>query len=390
MAKALHAEISGGGLAALVAATRLGQAGWSVRVHERSAAIRDSGSGIYVWENGLRVLEAIGAYEEATEGAVAGKGSKFRGAGGEERSRMPEDLERRMRLRSIPRQQLLTALISAAERAGVEIRTGSDVAAASPDGRLHLTSGEVLKADIVIGADGVHSPVRHSLDLTGSFEEMPDGALRAMIPRRPEDGDDYYVEHWNGTRRILVTPVSRDQIYLALTCLHEDEAARAIPLDKRLWRESFPHLASMIDRIDEARWDRFVMVKARQWSLGHAAIVGDAAHAMTPNLGQGGGMAMQNALSLATELAHLGRREEIPAALARWEARERDLVGHTQTWSWLYGFLTTWPDELRSDAVFAASNSRWLIEQRFRTALSVPYGSGPEGLAAPASGEGPT
>ena len=64
-----HAEIVGAGFAGLTAACALAQRGWSVRVHERAEALRTTGAGIYIYENGLRVLEAVGAYDAAMKGA---------------------------------------------------------------------------------------------------------------------------------------------------------------------------------------------------------------------------------------------------------------------------------------------------------------------------------
>ena len=61
----MHAEIAGAGFAGLAAAIALRQRGWTVRVHEKEAALRAFGAGIFVWENGLRVLHAIGAYDDA-------------------------------------------------------------------------------------------------------------------------------------------------------------------------------------------------------------------------------------------------------------------------------------------------------------------------------------
>src|SRR5215475_10177495 len=64
-----HVEIIGAGFAGLTAACAFAQRGWSVRVHERAERLRPSGAGIYIYENGLRVLEAVGAYEAAVKGA---------------------------------------------------------------------------------------------------------------------------------------------------------------------------------------------------------------------------------------------------------------------------------------------------------------------------------
>src|SRR5437763_690314 len=69
MAKKRKVEIVGAGFAGLAAACAFAQRGWSVRVHERADELRTTGAGIYVYENGLRVLEALGAYAEAVRGA---------------------------------------------------------------------------------------------------------------------------------------------------------------------------------------------------------------------------------------------------------------------------------------------------------------------------------
>src|SRR5260370_41996352 len=63
-----HAEIAGAGFAGLTAACALAQRGWSVRVHERGQRLRTTGAGIYIYENGLRVLAAVAAYERAGQG----------------------------------------------------------------------------------------------------------------------------------------------------------------------------------------------------------------------------------------------------------------------------------------------------------------------------------
>lgn len=376
MSKQFRAEIAGGGLCALTTATALAQRGWKVRVHERNAELREAGAGIYIWENGLKILGALGAREDALRGANRGTASELRDHHNRVVPRVALDGQNATQIYALPRQQLLQALLNAARRAGVEVVTRSEAVGATPDGTLRLADGSALAADLVIGADGVHSKVRDSLNLLSQYELLAEGAIRAMVPRLPEDGDGRFVEHWNEARRVLVTPCSSDQIYLALTCLHHDREAARVPIDKTLWKASFPHLESLIDRIGpSARWDRFAIVKLARWSEGHVAVTGDAAHAMPPNLGQGGGMAMQNGLSLAHELAGIASRDDIPAALRRWEERERELTEHTQLWSMLYGVLTTWPDDLRTAAMNFTSSHPWLSAQRLRAALSQPTGA---------------
>jgi 2-polyprenyl-6-methoxyphenol hydroxylase-like FAD-dependent oxidoreductase len=155
--------------------------------------------------------------------------------------------------------------------------------------------------------------------------------------------------------------------------LDRDAVAKAVPVDRGAWKRWFPHLEPLIDRLDDqGRYDRFELIKLRRWSAGRVAVIGDAAHALPPNIGQGGGCAMMNALSLAV---HLDRDRDVPAALDAWERAERPLTEHTQRISWLLGLPTTWPPSLRAKALALAGKSKWLVKQRTRTALHRPTGT---------------
>ena len=117
-----HAEIVGAGFAGLTAACALAQRGWSVRVHERGAQLRTTGAGIYIYENGLRVLEAVGAYDAAIKGAPFAHTREVR----DDRNRtISVHRWGGSRVFSIVRQTVINALAEAAARAGAEIVTSS-------------------------------------------------------------------------------------------------------------------------------------------------------------------------------------------------------------------------------------------------------------------------
>jgi 2-polyprenyl-6-methoxyphenol hydroxylase-like FAD-dependent oxidoreductase len=378
MSKTLTAIIAGGGLGGLATAAALAQRGWDVTVYERQPALRAAGSGIYIWENGLRVLEALGAYEQAVRGA-------FEGAAFEQRDRHGTVIDSApvgagKRLLTVPRSQLLDALRDAALRAGVKVVTSAEVIGATPRGELRFANGDVARADLAVGVDGIWSRVREALGLEKYHQQTVEGALRTVIERRPGDiaaaDARKYIENWNGNRRFLVTPINDTQIYLALTCPEHDRAARNTHVDKALWGGAFPHWAHLIDRIGaEVSWGVYSIIECSAWSAGRTAILGDAAHAQPPNLGQGGGMAMQNGLALACALEGVERAEQIPAALEAWEARERPLVDHCQKWSTLYGEVAFLPDEVRNSTIRAAMSHPWVREQINRAAHHVPTGA---------------
>jgi 2-polyprenyl-6-methoxyphenol hydroxylase-like FAD-dependent oxidoreductase len=371
-----HAEIAGAGFAGLTAACALAQRGWSVRVHERGERLRTTGAGIYIYENGLRVLAAVGAYAAAVEGAPFAHTREVR----DDRNRVISVHRwEGSRVFSIVRQTVINALAAAAERAGAEIITGSVATAASADGELVLADGRKLKADLIVGADGSNSAVREAVGLLWKRKFLVDGATRLLIAKTEQErvaaDAGTTVEYWSGTRRVLYTPCSENDIYVALTMLDRDEIAKATPVRKDAWERWFPHLEPLIDRFGEqGRYDRFDLIKLRRWSAGRVALVGDAAHAQPPNIGQGGGCAMMNALSLAV---HLERYAEVPAALAAWEKNERPITEHTQRMSYLLGLPTTWPPLLRTFALGWAGRSKWLVRQRTKTALHWPTGTAP-------------
>jgi 2-polyprenyl-6-methoxyphenol hydroxylase-like FAD-dependent oxidoreductase len=369
-----HAEIAGAGFAGLVAACALAQRGWSVRVHERADQLRTTGAGIYVYENGLRVLESVGAYDVTVKGAPFAHTREVRDGNNK---LISVHRWAGSRVFSIVRQNVINALAAVAARAGVEIVTNSAAIGATPEGELVLANGQRNKADLIIGADGSNSRLRDSLGLLAKRKYLVDGCTRLLMEKtageRVATHGATTIEYWSGTRRVLYTPCSETDIYIALTMLDTDEAAKTVPVRKDDWKRWFPHLEPLIDRIgDQGRYDRFDLIKLKRWSAGRVVIVGDAAHALPPNIGQGGGCAMMNALSLAV---YLQRDDDVAAALANWEHNERPLTEHTQRVSYFLGLPTTWPPRVRTFTLGMIGRSKWLTAQRTRTALHRPTGT---------------
>jgi 2-polyprenyl-6-methoxyphenol hydroxylase-like FAD-dependent oxidoreductase len=368
-----HAEIAGAGFAGLTAACALAQRGWSVRVHERADRLRTTGAGIYIYENGLRVLETVGAFAAAVQGAPFAHTREVRDGRGR---LISVHNWKGSRVFSIVRQNVINALAAVAQQSGVEIATNSPAAGATPEGELILADGTSRKADLVVAADGSNSRLRDSLGLLHKRKYLVDGCTRLLMDKTAAEhasGDGKTIEYWSGTRRVLYTPCSETDIYIALTMLDTDQNAKAVPVRTDEWKRWFPSLEALIDRIGvQGRYDRFELIKLKRWSAGRVAVIGDAAHALPPNIGQGGGCAMMNALSLAV---YLEREPDTAKALETWERNERPITDHTQRISYLLGLATTWPPALRAAALGLAGRSKWLTAQRTRTALHRPTGT---------------
>jgi 2-polyprenyl-6-methoxyphenol hydroxylase-like FAD-dependent oxidoreductase len=234
-----------------------------------------------------------------------------------------------------------------------------------------------MQADLIVAADGINSTLRDSFGLVAKRKPLADGAIRLLIDKTAEERNSAEpgktIEYWSGKRRVLYTPCSEDKIYVALTMLDSDVIAKAVPLRKPEWKSSFPHLAGLIDRLgDDGRYDRFELIKLKRWSSGRVAVIGDAAHALPPNIGQGAGCGMMNALSLAVFLDRFDNPSE---ALASWEKQERPLTDHTQRMSYFLGLPTSWPPALRAAFFTLAGRSKWMVKQRTLTARHRPTGT---------------
>ncbi len=334
MAGRRHAEIAGGGFAGLVAAIALSQRGWSVRVHEKSEALRAFGAGIFIWENGLRILKAIGAYDDVVAGSHEGKIYEVRDQGVVV-DRTEFSVERNDRMLTMTRQTLYSAILAVAEDADIEFVLNSEVTGATPDGELTTADGRRYRADLVVGADGVRSNVRDSLGLRSERNVARLGLLRILAPRCLDElgpgSWDNVIDFYNlpvRSLRILYVPCNSDDLYMAMMAPAGDLEATEIPLRQDIWVPAFPELEPAIRRASEdGRYDPYETGKLTSWSAGRVAIVGDSAHAMVPSLGQGAGFAMMNALALAVAVDGAPSIEE---ALAAWEARERPMTEFTQ------------------------------------------------------------
>lgn len=337
-AKAKHVEIAGGGFAGLVAAITFRKNGWSVTLHEKSDALRPLGAGIFLWENGLKILEQCGVldevladsvtppfYETRIHDLIASK-EAFGGA----------------RWRTMMRSTLHGALAGEAERLGVEVIVNSEVVSADADGSLKLANGEVRTADLIVGADGVGSKVRDSLGFQYKRTFSRDGIARVLVERDPElmGGEwDNVIDMWHfapRVMRILYVPCNERYLYLGLMAPMEDEEASRTPIVLDAWAETFPRLLPALKRIakmENVRRDQYQTNELDSWTQGKVALVGDAAHAMCPALAQGAGTGMVNAYTLA---AMVSQADDIAGFLPKWEAHVRGVTDRCQSRSAYY------------------------------------------------------
>ena len=340
-----RAQIAGAGYAGLMTATLLAQRGWKVTVHERSEAVGEIGAGIFLHNNGLVVLEEAGLMEELApngERLLRDRMVDHRGRVMQERDLSGSNTRRW----SFPRQAPIEVLQGAARRLGVEIRTRSAIESARPDGVLVGEDGREHEGDLVIGADGYRSAVRGALGLTRIERRLPTTSIRFLLPGRELTPDPTSTEYWSRRRRIALAACGPDHTYCYMACPEGDESGSEVPVNVESWSDHFPHLHDVFELLhrSEPYKASYSWVQAHAWSKGKVALLGDAAHALPPTLGQGSNLAMSNARSLVT---FLERSADIPTALLAWEGAVRETTDATQRWARYYDQMTKyWPNPL--------------------------------------------
>ncbi len=318
-----HAEIVGAGFAGLAAATALAQAGWSVRVHERDPVARTVGSGIYVQPFAQQVLRRLGLFERFAAEAFH---PRTRAIYVDGRRCSTTDISGHFL--GITRARLHHLLVEAARGAGVELAFGSTVAEVEAAGALRLAEGERVPADLVVLADGVRSGLTEALGISVHRTRHQDGIIRVLRDRSGMRGPqwDEVIDAYDyrfRPLRMLYSPCGHDAFYFCLMAPAGSERA-GLPVEAALWSASFPMFAPAIARIgDGGHYDRYTTTTLSRWSAGRVAVVGDAAHVMPSSLGQGAGVSMLNALALVRAVVG---GNDVPGALAGWEARTRPMV----------------------------------------------------------------
>lgn len=348
----MQALIAGGGIGGLAAALATARAGWGVRLYERAPAFSEVGAGIQLGPNVVRVLHGWGLADSLARVAAFPQQLEVRSAlSGRTlgRLRLGETMLQRYGAPyvTVHRADLHSLLLEAVRQTGVVLKLNHPLTQFTQDANtvtVQSGDGPPVEAEVLVGADGLWSPVRQWLLGDGPPRSTGHLAYRALVqqadlPKALRSGD---VSVWLGPRlHVVQYPVQggeslnivaivhgeapgdldnwdhstgAQELLAALTgsCVALQNLVRAVP-DWRLW----------------ALCDRAPMQGAYQHALGRVALLGDAAHPMRPYLAQGAGMAIEDAADLGRALAQaLDPALDVPTmlnryALNRWQRNAR-------------------------------------------------------------------
>jgi 2-polyprenyl-6-methoxyphenol hydroxylase-like FAD-dependent oxidoreductase len=343
--------IVGGGIGGIAAAVALHHAGINAMVYERAPQLREVGAGMMLWPNATRVLRSFGLLEDVL--AHSGSSTHFL----VRTSRGVVLMNIALGKFDVPavcmrRSDLLAVLLAALPPGSIRLgHTLNKLEQSKDKVKISFGDGVVAEHDAVIGADGIRSRVR--TELFGNSDPIYRGyTVWRGVARY--DGSAIVSgansETWGAGKRfgILNTGPGKFTWYAAVNVPpdHLDApVGRKHELQEafRGWHEPILDLISATKDDEIMKNGAYDLVPLRRWGQGRVTLLGDAAHPCTPNLGQGGGMALEDAAVLAK---CFDQEISLEVALRRYETLRRQRTRHIQQRSRLMGDIAQWENRI--------------------------------------------
>lgn len=333
-----NAIVIGAGIGGLAVACALARQGVAITVLEQARALDEVGAGIQISPNGLAVLRGLGLAREAQgQGAVQASAvvmSAFDKPGPLAKldlTRLDDD----QRYLFLHRSDLVSFLARATREANVSFEFGKSVDQIIPGDlpQVHLTDGTSRRAELIIGADGIHSRTRAALNGDDKAEFTGQVAWRAIVPNRFDHPAEAHVTM--GRKRHLVSYPIRGGSLVNLVAVEERmdwaEEGWSLPDDPANLRAAFSEYQgrakAMIEAVQRVNlWGLHRHRVAPVWHAEGVALLGDAAHPTLPFLAQGANMALEDAWVLTDALKTKGIKQGLPAYQNRREARVTKVI----------------------------------------------------------------
>ena len=326
--------VIGAGLGGLSAALSLSRAGFDVRVYEQASTLREVGAGVQISPNASRVLHGLGLAEDLARAGVRPLAWHQR-RWDDGRTLLRTPLADRIEAAfgyphyQIHRADLLDALVRAvpADR----IHLGHRLTGLSDVGdrvRVDFDNGARAEADVLVGADGIHSTVRGRLFGDDRARFTGCVAYRGLVPADRLRGLDVEVtaQVWMGPGRHFVHYFVRDRRLLNFVAVVEQDTwTRESWTDRgdvadalRAFDGWHPQVRAILSAVDETYvWALFDRPPLDRWSAGRITLLGDAGHPMLPFMAQGAAQAIEDGATLAACLT--SSTSDIPRALRAYE-----------------------------------------------------------------------
>jgi 2-polyprenyl-6-methoxyphenol hydroxylase-like FAD-dependent oxidoreductase len=340
--------IQGAGIAGITLAIALQQRGYKVNLVERATRLTEVGAGIWMAANAMQVFAQLGFAEKVIEAGWPVRLLRLQDwkSGDIQTTNMSQiakeyGFETIAIHRGVLQRLLFERLEADSVRFGCEVKSviqSDDQVFAS------LSNGSSCAAATIVGADGFNSQMRRMAGLGGEKRYSGSSSYRAIARDAhilATEAEHEAYEIWAKGCRLGFSKINAHDYYWYMTFnapAGEASSANEIRIHaEKLFRDFFPQWMGLLENTpaqEIVRTDISDLKPLLQWSSGRIGLIGDAAHATTPNLGQGGAMAIEDALTLAHESVKAGLNE---AAWKRFEQLRRKKVDWIVSTSWSIG-----------------------------------------------------
>ena len=349
----LQVAIIGGGIGGLAAANALSQRGIDVRVYEQAGQLAEVGAGVGLAPNGMRMLRRLGLGD-----AVEHWGNRWTDAqycrldGTLVAPLLPAD-QGPIDYFGMHRADLLDILLS--RLSGDVVRLGYrciDFEQNDESATATFANGARVSADVVVGADGIHSTLQPHVAPVADPIHSGSTAYRGVIRADSVSWPPGTARLWMGEgKHFLAYPLRANQLLnfvgFVPTRARMKESWSAPGDPAELAREFAgwdPKVGAIIGQVTQTfRWGLYDREPRRRWTKTRLTLLGDAAHPMLPHAGQGANQALEDAVALATLLKGADRKRA-PAALLAYEALRRERTAEVQRRSRRTGARLDAPD----------------------------------------------
>ena len=327
----MRITVIGAGIGGLAAARACALRGAQVTLLEQAPEITEVGAGLQISPNGFAVLDALGLGGDVAQAAVQASAVSLRDYRRGEVLRM--DLAGAgQAFHFVHRAELIDILAEGARSAGVEIRLGQEVTAVKPGEppQITLADKSVLEADLVIGADGLHSRVRPEITPTQDAFFTGQVAWRATLPNVSGQGDEVRL-YMGPKRHVVLYPLKGGEMLNVVAIQEREDWAEeswTLGADPAGLQAAFadfgPEVTEVLAAVKQVHlWGLFRHQVAQNWHSAGVTMLGDAAHPTLPFMAQGANMALEDAWVLADALDAPG---DLIERLAQYQTRRRARV----------------------------------------------------------------
>ncbi len=305
-----EAIIIGGGIAGLSAAIALQKVGIECKVYEKAPEIRAVGAGIVMASNALQVFGNLGLAENIINAGAALAEFTISNEKFQPIQNMSQNWIREkygFGNIAIHRADLQKVLIEALGKEHLLLGKDFDYfEQAEKKVTAFFKDGSMVAGKFLLGADGIHSAVRHQLFPNIPYRYTNQTCWRGItnIPV-PDFLQNKAIEAWGNQRRFGIVPVNKEKIYWFAVLTEKpggkDEPSRLKEHLKEIFSSFHPYVKELIGEtpLDQIiRNDLYDFKPIKKWHNGRVSLIGDAAHATTPNMGQGGCQAVEDAWAL--------------------------------------------------------------------------------------------